>query len=211
MIIFLSRGMTRLALRIREINERQQLIDWHNLQLLIQPGQFDRKGCGPNGSPWYLCGCWPGKCTGIDIANPQPVDFPTICYNAHELDADGRVVFRLDKSFHELPNGRYSGTLRVSATGSTPLNMLPGVNLGREPVAPGIIIPPGFRPDDVFRPVSSVFPSNSPECPPRLPPSQCCVLSVFDIDIGPECSDHMVDQVVVNFSAITCGEENGET
>lgn len=207
MIVYLSRGMTRLALRIRELGEGRQLTDWRRLQLLIQRGQFDRKGCGPNGSPWFLEGCWPGHCTGIDVANPQPVDFPTICYNAYDLDADGRVVFRLDEKFQSLPTGRYSGTLRTTATGfSLPLNMLPGVNLGREPIKPGVILPPGFRPGDVFRP----DPTNSPVCGPFPHPEPCCILTMFDIDIGPECSDHMVDQVVVDFALSTCGEEHGE-
>lgn len=203
MIVYLTQGMTRLALRVKEAGDRRQLTDWRLLQLLIQPGQIDTQGCGPNGSPWILTGCWPGKRTDVDVANPVPFDFPTICYDAFELDADGRIVFRLDEKFWHLPTGRYTGILRVFHQRKTPLNMLPYVNLGRKPAKPGVAIPPEYL---VGQNCEPVFPSP----PPPPIPALCCVLTTFDIDLGPTCSDHMVDQVAVNFAISTCGEEHGE-
>lgn len=200
MIIYLTQGMTRLALRVKELGDRRQLLDWRKLQLLIQPGQLDNGcGCGCGGSPWILTGCWPGHRTGVDIANPVPWDFPTIVYDAQEVDAEGRVVFRLDDKFQDLPCGRYTGVLRVFPHGKIPLNMKQLGNLGRKPVKPGLIIP------DEYKFGQNCAPDFPEPCDPP-PPVPCCILTTFDIDLGPCCSDHMVDQVAVTFALNTCGE-----
>ena len=200
MIVYLTRGTTRLALRIRETNTSSQLTSWKDLQLLIQPGQYDQC-CGPNGSPWILTGCWPGKPTGVDIANPAPFDFPTLVYPSFALDNDGRVVFALDERLWRLPNGRYSGVLQL-ATPIQPFNMKPLLPHG-EPEENGVIIP------DEFLIGRECY--HEPACPPPKPPKpKHCVLAVFDIDMGPECSDHMVDQIAVDF-AIGCGVDDGNS
>ena len=172
MIIYLSRGAARLAFRLRNVNTHDQLISWNNLCLHIRPGQYDQP-CVPNGSPWVLTGCWPGKPTGVDIANPQPYDFPTKRIPAFKLDADGRVVFRLPPDLWELPNGRYTGCIIAEKPGhDKPFNF------------------------DVH------FDSH----PPKIDNPAPCILAIFDIDIGPECSDHYADQVVVEMARITCEE-----
>lgn len=199
MIIKLSAGATRLALRVKEFGSNRQLIDWRMMQLLIQPGQHD-ECCGPNGSPWYLHGCWPMHPTGVDIANHRP-DFPTICYNAFELDGDGRVVFRLDERLWSLPHGRYTGILRLYPHGRVPFNLKFIQDVGKKAIPQGIVIPPEFEPGAREGCIKT---EQFPTPPPPEPP--CCVLSKFDIDLGPACSDHLVDQVAVDNIMPFCEE-----
>lgn len=199
MIIKLSEGAARLAMRVKETGSGRQLIDWHMMQLLIQPGQHD-ECCGPNGSPWYLHGCWPMHPTGVDIANHRP-DFPTICYNAFELDEEGRVVFMLDHHLWTLPHGRYTGILRLYPHGRTPVNLKCLQDVGRKAPKPGVIIPPEFEPGAREGCIKT-----EPMPVPPPPPPQCCILSTFDIDLGPLCSDHIVDQVSVENVLINCEE-----
>lgn len=195
MILYINRGTARLALRVREINQTSQLTSWQQLQLLIQPGQWD-EDCGPNGSPWILHGCWPGKRTGVDIANPH-FDFPIIVYQAYEMDNDGRVVFLLDEKLYALPNGRYTGVLRVMPH-VPPFKMSPIVL----PKPHEMDIPDEYK---IGRNCDVSFPE--PPHPPRQP--ECCILARFDIDLGPECSDHYIDQVTVDMHN-GCGVEHGE-
>ena len=42
---------------------------------------------------------------------------------------------------------------------------------------------------------------------PKPKAHHCCNLAVFDIDLGPECAQHMVDQCAVDFERDFCGEE----
>lgn len=205
MIVHLTQGMTRLALRIKQVGSNVQLTDWRKLQLLIQPGQYDTQGCGPNGSPWILTGCWPGKRTDVDIAN-QRTYFQTICYNAFSLDADGQVVFHLDDQLWSLPTGRYTGTLRLHSRGRAPYTLQEGVFLGRRPVPPGVIVPDEYL---VGKNCDVKFPR--PPDPPIPPCAPCCNLAVFDIDLGPVCSDHIIDRTTVEFALNTCGDEYGES
>lgn len=199
MILHLTQGMSMLALRIKEIGSMRQVISWEDLQLLIQPGQHDAQSCYPNGSPWILTGCWPGKRTGVDVANWRP-DFPTIVYPAYKLDAEGRVVFHLDERLWELPTGRYTGILRAA-----PIKQcydFPHVLLSVAPPPPDRGIPQQY----LFGRDCCV--DTPPDVPPR-PEPKCCILSTFDIDLGPMCSDHMIDQVSVDFKLDTCGVEDG--
>lgn len=200
MIIYLSRGAARLAFRLRNMNTHDQLISWNNLCLHIRPGQYDQP-CGPNGSPWVLTGCWPGKPTGVDIANPQPYDFPTKRIPAFKLDADGRVVFRLPPDLWELPNGRYTGCIIAEKPGhDKPFNFDAFMKvMPPPPEKPEVVLPPGY---DVGKNCDVRFDSHPPEIDNPAP----CILAIFDIDIGPECSDHYADQVVVEMARITCEE-----
>lgn len=197
MILYITRGTSRIALRVKELNQNSQVISWEHLQLLIEPGQWD-VDCGPNGSPWFLYGCWPGKLTGVDIANPPQPDFPTLIYPAFELDADGRVVFKLDERLHSLPNGRYTGTLRTMPS-VPPFHMTP------------IVLP---KPDARDIPDEYVIGRNCevsfPAPPPRPPKPACCILARFDIDLGPECSEHYIDQVTVDMYD-GCGVDDGNS
>lgn len=199
MILYLSRGAARLAVRLREMNTGSQLISWRNLCLLIQPGQFDQP-CGPNGSPWILTGCWPGKPTGVDIANPH-YDFPTVRIPAHTLDADGRVVFRLPENLWNLPNGRYTGSIILEKDGHEKpfsfdafLKVMPPLPDKQE-----VILPPGY---DIGKECEVQFDTPAPPPPPPMP----CVLARFDIDLGPECSDHYADQIAVEMARTYCEE-----
>ena len=198
MIIRLSPGVAKLALRVVELREQKLLLDWRHLQLLIQPGQYD-EDCGPNGSPWILTGCWPRHRTGVDIANYRP-DFPTICYNAFELDPDGRIVFHLDERLWQLPPGRYSGILRVYPQGHVPVNLRTVQDVGYKEPDPRTI------PAEYLN-VGKVCQPEFKQPPLPRPKPQCCILSTFDIDLGPLCSDHMVDQVALDYVLTTCEEE----
>lgn len=199
MILRITEGMTRLALRIKEVGGRRQVTDWQHLQLLIRPGEHGPNPCCGMGSPWFLTGCWPGKRTNVDVANPHwHFDFPTIAYDAFELDAEGRVVFRFCDRLWALPHGRYSGTVRISNRALVPYNLLPFVNLGKPP-EDADYMPPEYR---IGQECDPRFPE--PYCPP--PPPKCCDLAKFDIDLGPACSDHLIDQVAVEFAIDTCGE-----
>lgn len=198
MIMRLSEGVSRIALKVRDVGTQRILTDWRMLQLLIQPGQYD-VDCGPNGSPWFLHGCWPMHPTGVDIANYRH-DFPTLCYNADELDPDGRVVFGLDHRLWELPKGRYSGILRLYPHGRLPVNLRMVHDVHKRPAPKGIVIPEEYKAGEH---------GCSPEFPRPVPhpkPPKCCILYQFDIDLGPLCSDHIVDSVAADFAINYCGE-----
>lgn len=195
MIVTLTRYMTRLALRIRNSNNSDQLTDWQNLQLVIAP-MPPQKGCHVGGSPWFLHGCWPFHPTDVDLANPRLPDFPAIVMDAFETDAEGRVVFLMDRRVHELPNGRYLGTVRAHAH-------TPPINL---PTAqkPAAWEPMGaathYDADHVRVPCDPVAPIFSPHAP-------ACDLYTFEIDLGPECAQHIVDQAVVDLARSDCGDD----
>jgi hypothetical protein len=201
MIVYLAAGMNALHLRIKDTSGRQ-LTDWRQLQLLIDPGEHIRVGCG-GGSPWYLTGCWPGKRTNVDVANPARPDFPTICIDAHELDPDGRVVFRLDQRVWCLTPGRYHGTVRVWPRGPKP--WMPPFNvthdLSREGLPKTVVVPPEFMSGTMD------CPWRHPEPLPMPEPVECCVLMQFDIDIGPSCAEHVIDQIVITHNRVSCGDE----
>lgn len=197
MILYLSRGTARVAFRIRELNTGSQMITWESLCLLIRPGQYDQP-CGPNGSPWVLTGCWPGKPTDVDIANPH-VDFPTIRIPAYDRDADGRIVFRIPPNLYNLPNGRYTGLIVHEKAGhDKPFNFNGFLHIAPPPpVKPSVILPPGY---DTGKECEVGFPSTPPPPPAPVP----CILYRFDIDLGPECSDHYADQIAIEMVRSSC-------
>lgn len=196
MIVHISQGMEKLALGIIDTKTGNRLIDWRRLELIIEPGQADVGGCGPNGSPWILTGCWPGKRTGVDVANWRP-DFPPLAYPAFMQDDDGRILFLLDERLWRLPPGRYTGL--VMEKRREPFD--PAVLKDDEPVKRPTI-PPAFLIGTI-----SCSPEDKPAPPPPPPPSRPCVLARFDIDLGPACSDHMIDSVAVDFPRPCCGAE----
>ena len=199
MIVQLYPDIARLAVRIRNTKSHNFLSSWRDVQLVIQPGQLGCS-CPPNGSPWILTGCWPGKITGIDIANFRP-DFPAIIIPAFERDADGRIVFALDERVHTLPPGRYTGLVRFLPHADKPFNLLPLPPEGTVELGGEVIIPPEYAAGARDCPID--FPSP----PPPPPPPVCCVLATFDIDLGPDCRDHMIDQAASTFVLNVCNEE----
>lgn len=209
MIVHITQGMTRLGLLIKDYGTNRILTDWRVLQLVVTPGQFD-KCCAPAGSPWYLTGCWPGKRTGVDVANWRP-DFPAIVYDAFELDPDGRIVFRLDERLHRLPPGRYTGAVRTyfgkrprttcgPACDGRPQD-IPAMVIRPAPKRPRVHIPPEYRIGAERCPIDLSVP---PPKPPKPRPVSC-VLAVFDIDLGPICSDHLIAQATAEFALADCG------
>lgn len=215
MILSLTRNTTRLALRVKDVVQGWQLYDWRDLRLIIAPGQLNREDgggccwdnccdcCDPMGSPWYLSGCWPFHPTGVDVANPSRYfDFPSIILDAFETDDEGRIVFLLDKRVHSLPNGRYTGILQrhahalpinVPATDSVASNQHPLP----APLSLGAMI--HYEPQGTMAPCNQTVTFD----PPR---QDACILAMFDIDLGPECAQHMVDQMAVEFRRDDCGE-----
>ncbi len=200
MIVYLNQSITTLALRIKENGDRSQLLDWRSLQLIISPPHPKYDPCYM-GSPWFLWGCWPGKRVGVDVANQHVPDFPSICINAQETDADGRVVFPVGEHVRCLPVGRYLGAVQSAPQSSRvphlPYNMI--VNLGRNVYPKGKIIPPEYQ-----REACSID-MPPPPCIPE-PVCSCCILAEFDIDIGPACHEHIIDQAAVDYAITYCGE-----
>jgi hypothetical protein len=199
MIVYLTQGVTRIAFRLKTYGNQSQLADWRGLQLLILPGEAGCP-CGEGGSPWYFYGCWFRGRTGEDVANFRP-DIPAICYNAFEVDDEGQVVFRLDDRLYDLPPGRYTGILRI-APKIKPLNLTPLYNLGKVDVKDKVILPPGYELSTVHcEPVTPV--------PPAEPKTErrCCDLAMFDIDLGPACVDHYIDQAAVTLALDNCTRE----
>lgn len=194
MILSLTRYTARLALRIKNTKDLGQTTDWKQLQLVIQPPPL-RKGCHVGGSPWYLYGCWPFHPTGIDLANPHVPDFPAIAIDAFEADEEGRIVFILDHRVHDLPNGRYMGTVRIRSV-TPPIN----IPLPRR-VIPGHLGAASRYTEDRY-----LTPCDAPP-PVLIEPTPACDLFTFDIDLGPECAQHMVDQASVDMVRSSCGDD----
>ncbi len=210
MILNLTRYTTRLALRIKNLMDYRQVTDWHMLQLVISPGEDNKECCHVGGSPWVLTGCWPFHPTGIDVANPPHFDFPAIILDAFDADDEGRIVFRLDERVHSLPNGRYTGQIRVHPH-TPPINLDPIAQLKVR--AKNNIPMPYIGRGAAITYTDMGEQRECEESPYPLPPKpkvQCCVLASFDIDLGPECAQHIVDQCSVEFTRSSCGELCGE-
>lgn len=199
MIIQIYPDIARLAVRIRNTKSFHIVSSWQDTQLIIEPGQLGCS-CPPNGSPWILTGCWPGKITDVDIANFRP-DFPAIVIPALERDAEGRIVFELDERVHALIPGRYTGLVRYLPHSDKPFNLMPLPDAGPVDVGSAVIIPPEYAAGARDCPID--FPSP----PPPPPPPVCCILGTFDIDLGPDCRDHMIDNAALSFTLNTCEEE----
>lgn len=201
MIVYLTQGVSRIAFRIKTYDQ-SQLADWHGLQLLIIAGEAGQPcDCGVGGSPWFFYGCWPGVRTGEDVANTRPADVPVMCFPAFNTDNEGRVIFRIGDKLSTIPPGRYTGIIRLVPK-MKPLNMVPLYSLGKSPEPEKAILPPEFS----FGEIScSDTPAPRPE--PKKPEPACCTLAVFDIDLGPECSDHFIDQTAVTLMLNNCTME----
>lgn len=197
MILTLTRYTTRLALRVKSILDLAQVTDWRNLQLVITPPHECPNSCHVPGSPWILTGCWPFHPTGIDLANPPVPDFAPIVLDAFETDDHGRVVFIIGERVWNLPSGRYGGILRVHPH-KLPINIAAAIK--RSQIAPR---PAGasVRYDNGFKHPCDMEPMEV------VPRQRVCELARFDIDLGPECAQHMVDQAVVEFARADCIRE----
>lgn len=202
MIIRITDDTTKVGFRVRDWKNSQFLADWRHLQFVVRPGQIDQPR-GPNGSPWYLYGYWPGKPTGVDLANPPLPDFPAMVMPAFEMGDNCEVVFELPKRFHDIPHGRYTGLLMYCPSGPVKV-----VNLDDKPVEP----PPNileWLPPKYHAGALGCCPHPVPPCPPPPPRhhNECCLLGMFDIDYGPRCDEHIVDLVTVQYALNVCEED----
>lgn len=188
MILYIADGITRIALRIKQLGGRSQLISWHNLRMIVHRGQLDCNPCFA-GTRLIFTGCWPTGRTNVDVANCRPHVPPFFC-DAFELDQDGRVVFRLGDHFSKRPYGRYTAIV--------------------------IEVPPNKKPVTPFNlladSIKKTEENNNFNCIPDEPVMHIrhpkpCVLAEFEIDYGPKCHDHIIDQVVYEHALNTCGED----
>lgn len=202
MIIYLPKGARKLALRIKNVKDQSQVVSYSGIQLLLKHGGQCDCDCWEGGSPWVLRGCWPGKITDVDIANPwRGPDIPILVYEAQDIDAEGRVVFFLDDKLDALPTGRYKAIIQTAPDERFVFNPAQLV----APVQPAEkVLPPGYD----FKECSPDFPP--PDRPE--PPKPVCVLAVFDVDLGPSCGDHLIDQADMEYTMKSCMEScDGES
>lgn len=209
MIIKLNRDMSRLALRVKTSDGGRQLTDWRRLRLFLTRGERGPDCCHDRASPWYFFGCWPGhRETGVDRNAPgrgRP-DAPPVWFDAHELDGEGRVVFRFEDRLAKLPNGRYTAMLVARPDiDETPLNFRP-VNPTADDDPKRLIPRPYWH--GAFDRCFHDGPHEPPERPVRR---HVCVLSVFDVDLGPECMDHIIDQAVAEYPVSLCDPHCDDT
>lgn len=171
MIVAITELTPKIAFRLNTYGREYLVTDWKNIQLVVSP--LPGTDCCPGFtplSPWYFYGCWPGVRTGVNINAPGGgIDFSPIIYDAFECDADGRIVFVLDKQLWELPHGRYHGMLRTYPAKS----------------------------QECACPQQGVWPT-SLNAALVEPVQRSCILSCFDIDYGPICVEHFIDQIVVD-------------
>lgn len=199
MILQLNYDTTRIALTIRHWPTGRRVSDWRNLMLVITAGQKDNcTCCHTGGSPWYLWGCWPGKLTGVDVANPPKPDFPPFSIPAHEYNSDGRVVFVLPERWRAVAYGRYTGEVWYMEPGSVLLQLPPVPKL-----------PKAMQ----KYPTPVLYSHNDCSCPPPPPcpsvpqPQPACILAKFDIDYGYKCSEHIIKDAAIELSLATCEED----
>ena len=112
----------------------------------------------------------------------------SIVIEAFDLDAEGRVVFRIKDAFRGLPPGRYHGELRFCPP-MEPMCLTPLRDLGK-PKTDEVRLPEGY--EFALNQCGDPFPDPPP---PPPPPARCCVVASFGIDLAPSCGDHYVDQI----------------
>lgn len=199
MIIHLDYDTTRIAVGISHWPTGRVVSDWRNLALTITPGQDDQCDCcHTGGSPWYLYGCWPGKPTGVDVANPPKPDFPPFFIPAHEYNSDGRIVFVLPERWRAVAYGRYTGRV-----------------VYQPPVSPILPLPPVAKLPKALRKYETpvLYSYNDCSAPDEkqaicvAPPAPACVLAKFDIDYGYKCSEHIIRDAAVNIALAACEED----
>lgn len=193
MILQLNYDTTRIALSVKHWPTGRHVGDWRNLHLAITPGQDDSQNCcHTGGSPWYLWGCWPGKLTGVDIANPPAPDFAPFIIPAHERDSSGRIVFILPERWRQVAYGRYTGAVWYMQPYVLP------------PVLPRL--PKKYPTPDLYPSAECSTPPAEP-CKPAPMQEPACILAKFDIDYGYKCSEHIIDEAAVALSLSTCEED----
>lgn len=194
MILHLTRYTARLALKINEIVYNHQVTSPDQLRLLIVPGEFNNECRKPRtmGSPWFLSGCWPFHPTGVDLANPRLPDFPMLGYDGFDIDSEGCIVFNFDDRLWKLPDGRYTGFLIIKPV-RPPINLPSQVNK----LQPLYTAQSHYTFDHRLEPCGF----NRVEF---KEPEPLCILSSFDIDLGPRCAEHMVSQAKVIFTRGDC-------
>lgn len=202
MILQLNYDTTRIALAINHWPTGRRVSDWRNLYLVILPGQEDDcTCCHTGGSPWYLRGCWLGKPTGVDIANPPRPDFPPFFIQAHEYDDNGRIVFVLPERWRQIAYGRYTGKViyMEPQDASAVMAMLPPVPK----------LPTAMRkyPTPLLYNHSDCSPPPCEPIPCVPPPPPACTLAKFDIDYGYKCSEHIIKDAALALSLAVCEED----
>lgn len=201
MIIYINQGSRTLSIRIANRSTGDIAASWEDIQLLVKPGPAHGCDCWEGGSPWVFNGCWPGHRTGVDIANPwKRENIPTMVFAAESFSDDGHLVFTLDDRLDQVPPGRYTGIVQ-----RTPIQ-----DVKYDPYT--LLHIPDAPPEKVVIPKGFDFPACSVDIPPAEPPEppkEACVLAVFDIDLGPSCGDHFIDQVILEPALGTCGEKDG--
>lgn len=198
MIIRITDDTTRLGFRITDWKNSRILADWQHIAFSIRPGQLDAPFWVPGGSPWYLWGYWPGKPTGVDVANPPPPDFPSIIIPAFERGDDCQIIFLLPERVHALPHGRYTGILMYHPAGFRRVVNLPS-RPGKPPLTPFDYVPPEY-----WGGVVGCGDDEKPPCRPCPPKPNFCILGMFDLDIGQRCDEHIVDLVSVDYALNVC-------
>lgn len=199
MIVNISDDVKQIELRIKAWINQRYLASWEHIYLTIIPGQHDHTCCcHVGGSPWYLWGCWPGKLTGVDVANPpSPALPPAANIKASGMDGEN-LIFVLPNDWKaHAPHRRYTGIVRYAPEEVQLVNLMHegfrkivwdrSPNQHRAPIDTGMA-----QCSDM------PFPTHGP-LPPVIRPPRPCILWEFDIDYGPRCSQHIIDKIEVEF------------
>ena len=189
MILHLYQGMCEVAIKI----DRLPVPCTTRLQLVICPIPVPPPSCG--GSPWFLHGCWPFHPTDVDIANPRH-DYPPVWILSDGVDHhDCMYHFPFGNKLDELPIGRHHGMIRVVGEpkfgGATEVKVLP------KKVAK--IIPPEYL-------MGKDCNLKREKCPPCPPEPECCIITEFDIELGPKCPAGEIEKVCEVYPTELLGE-----
>lgn len=189
MIVQFTEDTAKVAVRVKAWPIQRYAADWQHIYLVILPGQTDNRCCCQGGSPWILHGCWPLHPTGVDLMNPRQPDFPAFFIQAETLDDKNQLVFDLPERWKQtVPWGRYTGEIHYRPQAIVPVNFRRVVPEGEKP-ATWEFLDPGC---------GCNMPKPVPHCPGE-PPPHVCILSRFDIDYGPRCSEHIIDRIALEF------------
>jgi hypothetical protein len=189
MILHLYQGMCEVAIRISKLNVPCGC----RLQLVICPIPVPPPSCG--GSPWFLHGCWPFHPTDVDIANPHP-DYPPMCLWSDGVDHhDCLFHFPVDNKLWDLPVGRHHGMIRIAPEpkfgGATEVKVL-SKKVDK-------MIPPEYL-------IGKNCNLEREKCPPPPKEPECCVVTEFDIELGPVCPNGEIEKVCEVYPTQMLGE-----
>lgn len=202
MIVRLTKDMVRLALRIKRVGTGEQLIDWRMLQLVLIK---HKNGPYPVASPWFFYGCWFGhKETGVDWNhNHRHREMPVMFFNAHELDHDGRVVFRFENKLKDLIHGRYHAEIRIYPAAVEPFNLQEKPDKQDKDIKKDKheLLPPAY-----WFAIENCCKIPEPPLHKHKKHRKVCVIARFEVELEPDCMAHDIDQVAVDYPVIDCQE-----